>query len=167
MTGGLELRPQEWLLIEWPAGRAEPTKYWLSTLPEDTRINELVSAAQQRWRIERDYQELKQEFGLGHYEGRAGAASTTTPALMHRGLWVPDGRATHRRPTVGSKKNSRQQRQVPALPADYIPRGSPARAAPRPASITTLRHRLSATASLIEWGYAPAAEFEPGQHWDM
>ncbi len=45
-------------------------KYWLSTLGEDIALNELVAAAQQRWRIERDYQELKQDFGLGHYEGR-------------------------------------------------------------------------------------------------
>ena len=47
-----------------------PTKYWLSTLPEDTRLRDLVDLAKLRWRIERDYQELKQELGLGHYEGR-------------------------------------------------------------------------------------------------
>ena len=58
------------MLIEWPAGDAEPSKYVLSTLPEDTPINDLVGAARQRWRIERDYQDLKQDFGLGHYEGR-------------------------------------------------------------------------------------------------
>ena len=49
------------------------------TLPEDTPINELVSAAHQRWRIERDYQDLKQDFGLGHYEGRGWRRSTTMP----------------------------------------------------------------------------------------
>ena len=47
-----------------------PTKYWLSTLPDDTRLRDLVDLAKLRWRIERDYQELKQELGLGHYEGR-------------------------------------------------------------------------------------------------
>jgi SRSO17 transposase len=50
--------------------QAEPTKYFLSTLPATTPLNELVSAAHQRWRIERDYQDLKQDFGLDHYEGR-------------------------------------------------------------------------------------------------
>jgi SRSO17 transposase len=64
------LRPLERRLIEWPAHAPEPSKHVLPTLPEDTPINELVSAAHQRWRIERDYQDLKLDFGLGHYEGR-------------------------------------------------------------------------------------------------
>ncbi len=63
-------RPQEWLLIEWPKGEAEPTKYWLSTLPNDIAFDRLVDLAKLRWRIERDYQELKQEVGLGQFEGR-------------------------------------------------------------------------------------------------
>ena len=63
-------RPQEWLLIEWPKGEAEPTKYWLSTLPNDIAFDRLVDLAKLRWRIERDYQELKQEVGLGDFEGR-------------------------------------------------------------------------------------------------
>ena len=66
-----EPRPREWLLIEWPKGEAEPTKYWLSTLPRTTKLADLVAMAKQRWRIERDYQDLKQEIGLGHYEGRS------------------------------------------------------------------------------------------------
>ncbi len=65
-----EPHPEEWLLIEWPADEKEPTKYWLSTLPADTALVELVHLAKHRWIIERDYQELKQELGLGHYEGR-------------------------------------------------------------------------------------------------
>ncbi|MEN3365546.1 MAG: hypothetical protein V7606_2820 [Burkholderiales bacterium] len=62
--------PEEWLLIEWPKGEQEPTKYWLSTLPENIGFARLVDLAKLRWRIERDYQELKQEVGLGHFEGR-------------------------------------------------------------------------------------------------
>src|ERR1700678_1324914 len=62
--------PLEWLLIEWPEGEREPAKYWLSTLPEDTSIEVLVDTAKLRWRIERDYEELKSELGLAHFEGR-------------------------------------------------------------------------------------------------
>jgi SRSO17 transposase len=65
-----EPRAQEWLLIEWPEGEREPTKYWFSTLPEEIGFARMVELAKLRWRIERDYQELKQELGLGHYEGR-------------------------------------------------------------------------------------------------
>jgi hypothetical protein len=61
---------QEWLLIAWLAGEAEPTRYWLSTLPADISFRKLVDFAKLGWRIERDYQELKQEVLLGHYEGR-------------------------------------------------------------------------------------------------
>lgn len=65
-----EARPLEWLLMEWPTGEDKPTKYWLSTVPEDVELVELVSLAKIRWRIERDFQELKDELGLDHYEGR-------------------------------------------------------------------------------------------------
>ena len=63
-------RPAEWLLIEWPPGHAEPIKHWLSTLPETLPLADLVRLAKLRWRIERDYQELKDELGLDHFEGR-------------------------------------------------------------------------------------------------
>jgi SRSO17 transposase len=63
--------PLEGLLIEWPEGEKEPTKCWLSTLPEDTPIDVLVDTAKLRWRIERDYEELKSELGLAHFEGRS------------------------------------------------------------------------------------------------
>ena len=63
-------RPEEWLLIEWPRGAPAPTKYWLSTLPRTTPLAALVHLAKLRWRIERDYQELKDELGLDHFEGR-------------------------------------------------------------------------------------------------
>ena len=61
---------QEWLLVEWPQGEKAPTKYWLSNLPRSISMTKLVDTVKMRWRIERDYQELKQEFGLSHYEGR-------------------------------------------------------------------------------------------------
>jgi SRSO17 transposase len=65
-----EPHPEQWLLIEWPATDKEPTKYWLLNLPASIRLRKLVAIAKLRWRIERDYEELKQELGLGHFEGR-------------------------------------------------------------------------------------------------
>ena len=129
-AGKARLRPLQWLLIEWPADHAEPVKYVLSTMPEDTPLSELVSAAHQRWRIERDYQDLKQDFGLGHYEGRGwrGFHHHATLSIAAYGFLMAE-RLTADKP-VGGKKNF-ISRQVPPVPTDFIPRGSPARAASR------------------------------------
>ena len=62
--------PVCWLLVEWPVGKPQPTKYWLSNLPETTPIVELVRLARSRWRVEQDYRELKGALGLDHFEGR-------------------------------------------------------------------------------------------------
>ena len=101
------LREQEWLLIEWPSGEAEPTKYWLATLPADTPLVELVRIAKMRSRIERDYQELKQEFGLSHYEGRnwRGFHRRATLCIAAYAFLLAD-RLKH----GGSKKNSAQSK---------------------------------------------------------
>lgn len=128
-TGKARLRPLQWLIVEWPQDQAEPCKYILSTLPEDTPMVELVSATYQRWRTERDYQELKQDFGLGHYEGRGwrGFHHHASLSIAAYGFLMAE-RLIADKP-VGGKKNF-IERQVPAVPADYLPRGSPARAAP-------------------------------------
>ncbi|WP_217130059.1 IS701 family transposase [Streptomyces sp. AC558_RSS880] len=63
--------PDCWLLIEWPEGAETPTEYWLSSLPADTPIADLVRLAKVRWRIEHDYRELKHGLGLDHFEGRS------------------------------------------------------------------------------------------------
>ena len=65
-----EPHPLEWLIVEWPESEPEPTKYWLSTLPEDLALEALVDTVKMRWRIERDYEELKSELGLADFEGR-------------------------------------------------------------------------------------------------
>jgi SRSO17 transposase len=62
--------PAVWLLAEWPPQAAEPTDYWLSSVPADTPLTELVRLAKIRWRIEHDYRELKTGLGLDHFEGR-------------------------------------------------------------------------------------------------
>lgn len=69
-TEGHPPSPAQWLLIEWPDGEAAPTTFWLSTLSSTTARRRLVRLAKLRWRIERDYQDLKEELGLDHFEGR-------------------------------------------------------------------------------------------------
>jgi SRSO17 transposase len=112
---------EEWLLIEWPEGEAEPTKYWLSTLPENISFQQLVDLAKLRWRIERDYQELKQEVGLGHYEGRGwrGFHHHATLCIAAYGFLIAE-QATI--PPSGPR--SATPFQAPRLPDDYRPRGS-------------------------------------------
>lgn len=63
--------PECWLLVQWPPGQDEPSDYWLSDLPADTPLAELVRLAKSRWRIEHDYRELKTALGLDHFEGRS------------------------------------------------------------------------------------------------
>lgn len=115
--------PVEWLLIEWPKGEAEPTRYWLSTLPEKTAIAELVDLAKLRWRIERDYQDLKQEFGLGDFEGRGWRGFHHHGALCIAAY----GFIISQRDAISpSKKNRAHARQKPALPQNKQPRQSAA-----------------------------------------
>jgi len=117
----------EWLLIEWPQGEAEPTKYWLSTLPEDTPLATLVDIAKLRWRIERDYQELKSELGLAHFEGRGwrGFHHHARLCVAAYGFLIRERAAI---PPYGSV-----QRQKSRLPASPKSRGAadPARATRR------------------------------------
>ena len=116
-----ELLSEEWLLIEWPEGEAEPTKYWLSILPKNISFLRLVDLAKLRWRIERDYQELKQEVGLGHYEGRGwrGFHHHATLCIAAYGFLISEaGRIPPSRP------RSAALFPAPTLPDGYRPRGS-------------------------------------------
>lgn len=117
-----EPHAEEWLLMEWPRGETEPTKYWISTLPVTTKLKALVKMAKHRWIIERDYQELKQELGLGHFEGRnwRGFHHHATLCIAaygflvaERSLFFPSARAGN----VGFI--------APGPAPDFRPRGSP------------------------------------------
>ena len=115
-------RPEEWCLIEWPVGEPEPTKYWLSTLPAATSRQAMVNLTKLRWRIERDYQDLKQELGLGHYEGRGwrGFHHHATLCIAAYGFLVAERGALF--PSAAGRE---ALRQVSALPAGHRPRGAP------------------------------------------
>lgn len=113
--------PEEWLLIEWPKGEKEPTKYWLSSLPRDIGFARLVDLAKLRWRIERDYQDLKQEVGLGHYEGRGwrGFHHHATLCIAAYGFLISE-----RETIPPSAPRAAPPIAQPALPHGYRPRGS-------------------------------------------
>jgi SRSO17 transposase len=120
-------RPEEWLLVEWPKGERAPTKYWLATVPEDVSFKRLVDLTKLRWRIERDYQDLKQEVGLGHYEGRGwrGFHHHATLCIAAYGFLISETE------TIPPSAPCRATGLPPlALPAGYRPRGAadPARA---------------------------------------
>ncbi len=154
---------QEWLLAEWPQGEKAPTKYWLSNLPKSISMTKLVDTVKMRWRIERDYQELKQEFGLSHYEGRGwrGFHHHATLTIAAYAFLVAE-----RLIDPSSKKNARF-RKIPALPKGFRPRGATAGGSPRarldpdvtlghrthprrtPASLPVLREKQSMNISLL------------------
>jgi len=119
-------RAEEWLLIEWPKGEAEPSHYFLSTLPEDISLKHLVATVKMRWRIERDYLELKQEVGLGHYEGRnwRGFHHHASLCIAAYGFLMLERLS-------GIKKNTARLK-APALPESFQPRGARPDAAPHP-----------------------------------
>ena len=112
---------EETLLIEWPQSEAEPTKYWLSTLPAETPFRRLVDIVKMRWRIERDYQDLRQEIGLGHYEGRGwrGFHHHGTLCIAAYGFLVSE-----RETIPPSEASSARVFAQAALPDDYRPRGA-------------------------------------------
>ena len=144
-------RPQETLLIEWPEGEDAPTKYWLSTVDKNISFRALVDLAKMRWRVERDYQELKQVVGLGHYEGRS------WPGFHHHGtlcIAVYGFLVSERETIPPSGPGCSIRFEMPALPRGR-PRGAAAAAATSrlqldrdPPSQSGLRNRPSSAAAM-------------------
>jgi SRSO17 transposase len=114
---------EQWLLIEWPKDSAEPTKYWLANLAATTPLKQLVRLAKLRWRIERDFQELKQELGLAHFEGRSwrGFHHHGTLCIASYGFLVAERCAF---PPAGPCR-----RKITSPPRHFRPRGAPDNAA--------------------------------------
>ena len=142
--------PEEWLLIEWPEGEPEPSKYWLSTLPGAVSLERLVTLTKLRWRIERDYLELKQELGLGHFEGRGwrGFHHHGSLCIAAYGFLVAERSAIP--PSATGRAGLVE---APTLPDGHRPRVTAAQTrAPRPAL-----DRHSASAHRPRTGPNPAA----------
>lgn len=117
-------RDEQWLIIEWAEGADEPAHYWFSNLPKRVAWQEMADTLMGRWRIERDYEELKQELGLGHYEGRnwRGFHHHASLCIAAYGFLMLERLA-------GSKKNAARFK-APALPEGFRPRGAGTDAAP-------------------------------------
>jgi SRSO17 transposase len=111
-------RAEEWLLIEWPKDEAQPIHYFLSTLAADISLKDLVAMVKMRWRIERDYLELKQELGLGHYEGR-----NWRGFHHHASLCIAAYAFLMLERLAGLKKNAARLKAL-AIPEDFRPRGA-------------------------------------------
>jgi SRSO17 transposase len=113
--------PDEWLLIEWPLDEKEPMKFWLSTLDATVTFAHLVHMTKQRWRIERDYLELKQEVGLGHFEGRGwrGFHHHATLCIAAYAFLVSERAAF-----PPSQARCGEIIEMPTLPEAYRPRGA-------------------------------------------
>ena len=119
--GRREERPLEWLLIEWPTTEAAPIKFWLCNLPAGTRIAKIVNLAQMRWRVERDYEELKGELGLDHYEGRGWLGFHHHGALCIAAYAFLTAERARLSPPLSFLRPA-------SLPAGFRPRGSPSAA---------------------------------------
>jgi len=107
--------------VEWPKGEAEPTKCSLSTLPPETGLRDLVRIAKHRGIIERDYEGLKQELGLGHFEGRGwrGFHHHATLCIAAYGFLVAE-----RSRFSPSARSGDVELCAPELPAGFRPRGA-------------------------------------------
>ena len=119
-------REEQWLLIEWPKAEKEPTKYWLSNLPASISVRKLVDTAKLRWRIERDYEELKQELGLGHFEGRnwRGFHHHATLCIAAYGFLVLERCLFPPAPGSPSLRAVDLRLRLPRTQPSYTPRGA-------------------------------------------
>jgi SRSO17 transposase len=111
--------PEQWLLSEWPRTADEPTKYWLITGPRRLSLVQLVRWAKARWRVEQDYEQLKGELGLDHFEGRSwlGWHHHVTMSTMAYGFLVRE----RVRSRGGGKKNGARAHGAAGAGPDAVP----------------------------------------------
>ena len=117
-------RDEQWLIIEWPESDDEPAHYWLSTLPKHMAWQPMIDTVMGRWPIEHDYEQLKQELGLGHYEGRnwRGFHHHASLCIGAYGFLLLE--------RLSGQKKKAPRFQAPAVSAGFRPRGAGAEPAP-------------------------------------
>ena len=146
-TKGRPPGAEHWLICEWRESESSP-RFYLSNLPASLSRRALVRRLKLRWRVERDYQEMKEELGLDHFEGRTWRGfhhHATLCAVAHgflalrRALFTPQESAldTADGPPTSPADSDRSHRLLP----DVHPGGQRA--------LTADRHSaLSGSASL-------------------
>jgi len=112
---------EQWLLMEWPREASEPSGYWLARLPVKNSLKRLVGISKHRWVIERDYEELKSELGLAHYEGRnwRGFHHHATLCIAAYGFLISERSRFSPSAHVGDLRL-----RTPRLPPHFRPRGA-------------------------------------------
>lgn len=131
--GGNQPGPWRWLLVEWAKSQSAPNKYWLSSLPEKTALRTLIRLAKLRWRVERDYQEMKAEVGLDHFEGRTWrgfhhhvvlVATAHAFLALRRALFPPDHLDASRCSAAAPTNTISEARKLPTVQQTLRPRQS-------------------------------------------
>jgi SRSO17 transposase len=135
-----------WLVGEWRSSGER--KYYLSNLPPRTSLRALAGAIKARWGCEQAHQQLKQELGLGRFEGRSWTglhrhALMTCIAfayLQHLRL------AGQRRTRSGEKAAPRSGAATNTEPAGGAPRhhGAPVRRSRRADPMPVLQAQVQA-----------------------
>ena len=106
------LAPEVWLLCERELAGGDRVRYYLVDLPPTASLRALVRLAHQRWAIEQQYQELKDELGLDHFEGRSLPGMATPcrpdgPRLQLSPDRTPATRADAADPAAGARRHPR------------------------------------------------------------
>ena len=138
-TKGRPPSEELWLICEYRPGNDE-YKFYVSNLPANTSRYELVRLVKLRWRVERDYQELKGEIGLDHFEGRT---------------W----RGFHHHATLCAAAHAFLALQRRVFPPAHIPLDAADGTAPDPAPAAQANRYLPAVSSQIRGGHADSRAF--------
>lgn len=108
---GVRVRPEPvWLLVEEQPD--EVLKFALSNLPADTTVLEAVRLWKQRWRVEQGHQQMKEELGLDHFEGRSwrGFHRHAAMVILAYGFLLLEQNRPRPEPTRSGKKGAHSNR---------------------------------------------------------
>src|SRR5712672_686453 len=107
---------EAWLIGEHRSSGEK--KYYLANLPAATDLRTLAATIKARWICEQAHQQLKEELGLDHFEGRSWQG-LHRHALM---TMIAYAFLQHRRLAQAGRKKKNQRPTAPAEPASRTPR---------------------------------------------